>query len=150
MNSEKGKYRKAVFIVIYRIENEKIFYLILKRKKHWVGWEFSKGGIEKGETEMDAVKRETLEESGLKIKKIINHHRKGKYRYPRGFPDREGIIGQTYSLYSAEVFPGEVKFDHHEHSAYKWLEYKETQKTLSKQDQKMCLGIVNKRLEKEI
>lgn len=144
----KKSYRKAVFIVVYKIEDKNIFYLILKRIKHWKGFEFPKGGIDDGEGEIDAVKRETLEETGLKIKKITNHKIMGKYKYPRGFPDRNGIIGQTYSLYSAEVYPGKVKIDTHEHDGYEWLSYSSAQKKISKQSQKMCIGIVNRRIVK--
>ena len=43
MNS---KYRKIVFIVTYAKLKDKIYYLILKRKLHWKGWEFVKGGID--------------------------------------------------------------------------------------------------------
>jgi hypothetical protein len=42
----KEKYRKAVFIVVYRrtknIFNKQNKLLILKRKLHWAGWEFPK------------------------------------------------------------------------------------------------------------
>ena len=146
MKIPQFKYRKAVFIVVYKKENKKIFYLILKRCKHWRGWEFPKGGIDKNETEIDTAKREVKEETNLKIKNIKMHNVRGKYKYPHQFPDRKGIIGQTYSLYSTEVFSGKVKFDKHEHCGFQWLEYKQALKTLSKNDQKMCLGIVNKRL----
>ena len=44
--SEENNYRKSVFIVVYRKTEKGILYLILKRKLHWVGWEFPKGGIE--------------------------------------------------------------------------------------------------------
>jgi bis(5'-nucleosidyl)-tetraphosphatase len=135
----KFKYRKAVFVVLYKTEKGKVFYLILHRKKHWKGFEFCKGGIEDGETEIDAAKRETYEESGLKIKKIFNNHIHGKYKYPRKFSDRRGFLGQKYSVYSAEVFPGKVKIDKHEHSGFEWLEYKDALEKLSKEDQKKVL-----------
>ena len=64
------KYRKAVFIVAYSKINNKIEYLLLKRKLHWKGWEFPKGGAEEKENNLDAVKRELKEETGLKILNI--------------------------------------------------------------------------------
>jgi ADP-ribose pyrophosphatase YjhB (NUDIX family) len=65
----KQKYRLAVFIVVYRrtknfFGNKKIKYLLLKRKKHWVGWEFPKGGVDKGESPRETAIRETKEECG--------------------------------------------------------------------------------------
>jgi len=48
---KKETYRKAVFVVVYRETKtgKDRKYLILKRKLHWKGWEFPKGGLEKGE-----------------------------------------------------------------------------------------------------
>ena len=43
------KYRKAVFVVVYSKTPKGVEYLILKRKKHWKGWEFTKGKIERFE-----------------------------------------------------------------------------------------------------
>ena len=53
----------------YKIENKKIKYINLKRKLHWTGWEFPKGGIGFLETKKNCIKREIKEEIGLKIKK---------------------------------------------------------------------------------
>ena len=53
-------YRKGFFIVTYSRTKEGIKYLILKRKLHWKGWEFPKGGLEKGESFEKAVKRYKL------------------------------------------------------------------------------------------
>ena len=135
-------YRKTVFIVVYRFVHKQRRYLILKRKLHWRGYEFPKGGIEDGEIELDAVKREVKEETGLKIKKIINHNIGGKYDYTKNLLDRKGIHGQTYSLYSVEVADGEVVIDKHEHSGFQWLNYVDAIKTLSYSDQKECLKLV--------
>ena len=152
----KPKYRKAVFIVTYakehslkknpRQENEnknKIYYLILKRKLHWKGWEFPKGGISFFETKKHAVKRELKEETGLKplfIKKFDVH---GKYKYNKGYKDRPGIIGQTYYLYAVKVKKQKIKLDKKEHSDYRWLNFKEAHQKLTWKNQKECLKVVN-------
>lgn len=136
-------------MVVYRITpagvspvGQKRKYLILKRKLHWRGYEFPKGGIEDDESELDAVKREVLEETGLEIKKIVNHNKRGKYEYSRSLPDRKDISGQAYTLYSVEVGEGEVLIDKHEHSGYQWLSYLDALKILSKPNQKECLKLV--------
>lgn len=141
------KYRKAVFIVTYSREKNKIEYLILKRKLHWIGWEFPKGGIEKLESKEKAVKRETKEETGLKIIKIINHHISKKYKYKKALKDRPGIIGQDYSIFSARVKKSKVKVDNIEHSGYKWVDFNMALKKLTWPDQKKCLRKVNEYLE---
>ncbi|MEK6935737.1 MAG: NUDIX domain-containing protein [Nanoarchaeota archaeon] len=141
------KYRKAVFIVTYYHSNKnKILYLILKRKLHWKGWEFPKGGINNSENLINAVKRELKEETGQTSLKIKNHHFSGKYKYPQAYPDRTGIIGQTYNLFSAEVKNKKIILDKKEHTGYKWLSFDKAIKKLTYDNQKKCLRKVNKEL----
>ncbi len=150
MNQQKRGYRKAVFVVVYKKQANKIQYLLLKRKLHWKGWEFTKGGVEKNEAEMLAVLREVKEESGLTPVRIINHRKKGKYNYKKSIPTRP-YLGQTYSLYSAQVSNKnkKVKIDKDEHNIYKWADFQEAIKILTWKDQKQCLGIVNRFLMRE-
>jgi 8-oxo-dGTP pyrophosphatase MutT (NUDIX family) len=143
----KSKYRKAVFIVVYNLENKKPEYIILKRKLHWKGWEFPKGKIEDGEKKVEAAKREAHEETGLKIIKIRRFPFSGKYLYSKALPDRNGLIGQTFSLYAAEVKKGKVKLDKKEHDRHKWADFKTALKMLKWPNQKKSLKFVNHWLE---
>ncbi len=136
------KYRKGIFIVVYRKEKNNIMYLILKRKLHWKGWEFPKGGVEKKENIKTAILRELKEEIGTKPAKITSHNVKGKYKYKNKLQDRKEI-GQTYSLYSAEIKCRKIKIDKKEHSAYAWKTLREAKKMLTWNNQKNCLRIVN-------
>ncbi len=144
----KMKYRKAVFIIVYsRIKNQ-IYYLILKRKRHWKGWEFPKGGIEKREKISDAIKREVKEETGLNALKIKKFNISGRYKYDKDYPNRKGFGGQSFSLYDVEVEKKKVKVDGYEHSDYKWVDFKEAIKKLKWPNQKKCLNVVNNYLLK--
>jgi 8-oxo-dGTP pyrophosphatase MutT (NUDIX family) len=139
----KLSYRKAIFIVTYRVKGDKIYYLILKRKLHWRGYEFPKGGVENKENFLQAAKREIFEETGQvpsRIKKFKIH---GKYKYPKILDDRPSHIGQTYSLFAAQISRKNIKFDKREHSSYKWLEFPSASKLLTWPDQKKCLRIVD-------
>ncbi len=140
----KKKFRKAVFIVVYYFERGKPNYLILKRKLHWRGWEFPKGGIEKFETKKMAVKREIREETGLRIKKIKKHNFQGKYLYSKVLKDRPNHVGQTFSLYSVEVEKGKINLDKREHSFSSWVSYKNALEKLTYKNQKDSLKIVHK------
>jgi 8-oxo-dGTP pyrophosphatase MutT (NUDIX family) len=150
------KYRKAVFVVTYAKVKDKINYLILKRKLHWKGWEFPKGGLETlGEKLFvgNAVKREVKEETGLTPIKIKKMNISGKYKYKRVLKDRPGVIGQEYKLYSAEVEKKKINIKKNkdaEHSTYKWVDFKTANKLLSWPNQRQCLKIVNNSLENEI
>lgn len=141
----KGKYRKAVFVPCYYIDNNgKILYLVLKRKLHWIGYEFPKGGIEGKETNLKIAKREVKEETGQVPLKIKNHQVFGSYKYPKPLVDRPGIMGQTFHLFSALLKSKKVKIDKLEHSSYLWVNYKKALKLITFKEQKRCLRIVNK------
>jgi len=137
------KYRKSVFIVTYSREENNAYYLVLKRKLHWIGWEFPKGGLEEKENPFEAVKRELKEETGLKPLKIKKFNYRGSYKYPHGIPDRKGIVGQSFSLYAVEVKKQEAKIDEDEHSGYKWVSYAKAMEMLKHSNQKTCLKKVN-------
>jgi len=99
----KGKYRKAVFVLLYSKTKKWIEYLLLKRKLHWKGWEFPKGKIEPGEKKVETARRELKEETGHRALRIKKFNYSGKYNYKKTLKDRPGIIGQTFSLFAAEV-----------------------------------------------
>lgn len=142
-------YRKAVFILAYQIKNKKPDYLLLKRKLHWKGWEFPKGGINKFESKRKAVKRELLEETGLKPKAITKFNFKGKYNYNKKFSTRPGMKGQTFRLYAVEVDKGKISLDKQEHLDYRWVSYPKALKMLKWSNQKKSLRIVNNWLKEK-
>lgn len=146
---KRGRFRPAVFVVVYKNNENKIEYLLLKRKLHWKGWEFPKGGIEFFETKKHAVLREVKEETNLKIIKIKKFNVKGKYVYNKKLKDRPNIIGQKYFLYSAKVMEGNVKIDEREHFNFKWMNFKEAKNKLTWINQKQCLLEVNNYLKNE-
>lgn len=145
---ERGGYRRGIFIVTYSRKN-KAEYLIFKRKLHWKGWEFPKGGLEKGEKILEGLKREIKEETGLKPLKIKKFNVSGNYKYKKQLSDRGGILGQTYALYAVEIKKSKIKIDRLEHSDYKWLSFDKAIKKLTWPNQRRCLRIVNKWLKEK-
>lgn len=143
-------YRKAVFIVTYKKEKNKILYFLLKRKLHWTGWEFPKGGIERKEDTKNAVARELKEETGQSPFKIKSYNVSGKYKYNKIYADRKGFFGQSFKLFSAEVKPKQkIILDKKEHSDYQWLDYDKAWSKLKWPNQRKSLMIVNKDLMKK-
>ena len=142
-------YRDAVFVVTYSIVEDKIYYLLLKRKLHWRGWEFPKGGLQTLKEKIfvkSAARREVIEETGLVPTNIQDMKFFGKYKYKKKLKDRPGIIGQTFQLYAAEVPKEGVALDTNgdaEHSDYKWVEFDKAVKSLKWPNQKKCLKLVN-------
>lgn len=144
----KNNYRNAVFVVTYRKEKDKILYLVLKRKLHWKGWEFPKGGVKCKESALRGIKREIKEETGQSPIRIKDYKISGKYKYAKILEDRPNLIGQTYTLYSAEIKNDKIRLDKKEHSDYGWMDYKTALDFLTYPNQRRCLRIVNKDLTK--
>jgi len=135
-------------VIVYFKDKNKLKYLILKRKLHWKGWEFPKGGIKNKENILKAVKRETKEETGQNPINIKKYSLSGKYKYDKKYSDRPGLIGQTYTLFLAELKNKKIKISKKEHSSFKWLNYQSTLNTLTWPSQKKCLRYVNKIFKK--
>jgi len=142
------KYRKGIFVVVHSKTKNKVEYLILKRKLHWRGWEFPKGGKKFFETAKMTAKREIKEETGLKILEIKKFKETGKYEYEKSFPNRKNFLGQTYNLYSVKVKKKKIILDKLEHSDFRWVKYKDALKKLTWNNQKDCLKIINRCLNK--
>lgn len=137
------KYRKGVFCVIYAVEsNKKPIYLILKRKIHWKGWEFCKGGLMKNEKIEYAVKREVREETGLKILNLKKYNMRGKFIYNNKTQNERKVKGMSFVLFSCEVKKARVKISK-EHSSYKWVNYSRALKLLTWKNQKKYLRLVD-------
>jgi 8-oxo-dGTP pyrophosphatase MutT (NUDIX family) len=143
-----SKYRAGVFIVVYAKVRKSFEYVILKRKKHWTGWEFPKGGIDNKENLRQTVIREVLEETGHKAMNVKKFDFSGKYDYGKEFPDRKGFTGQTYTLFAVEIKKGDIVFDEKEHSDSVWLNFEDAFEKLTWVNQKESLKIVDDWLNK--
>jgi len=136
------KIRKGVAAVIFVKENGKKRYLVLKRKLHWKGYEFLKGGLKKGENEDNAIRREIREETGklspeYKLRKTTFDY---LFVYEKPFiHDRQLWNGAKNKIYAAEFDNSKIKLDKDEHSGFKWMRKKEALKLLTWHEQKKIL-----------
>lgn len=113
-------------------EDGKIYYLLLNYPSTTRGakkdyWDFPKGHIEKGEKELETVKREVEEETGLKNLKLIE----GFKEWIKYFFKYKGkTIFKIVTFYLAETKTKEVEVSL-EHLGYEWLPYEEAIKQLT-------------------
>jgi 8-oxo-dGTP pyrophosphatase MutT (NUDIX family) len=121
--------------VIYREENGDFKFLILK---YGLGhWDFPKGNVEKDEKELDTVKREVFEETGINDIEIID-----------GFVERIGyyyrikgqLIYKTVNYYLARTNQKDVRLSY-EHEDYAWVTVEEALKYLR---HKNSINVLNK------
>lgn len=123
---------KSAGAVIFRKEGNEIFYLLL----HYPGashrankdyWDFPKGHIEKGEKEVDTVKREVFEETGIEEIKIIEGFRETIKYF---FKWQDKTILKFVTFYLAETKQKEVRISF-EHIGYEWLPFKKALERLT-------------------
>lgn len=139
-------FEKSVGAVIFRREKGKIKYLLLHygTKDKPGHWDFPKGHIEKNETEIETLKRETKEETGITNLKII----KGFKEYIKYFFKAKGKnIFKIVIFYLAETKIKKVKLSF-EHIGYDWLLYKEALDRLTFKNTKEVLKKAHKFLKK--
>lgn len=127
--------KSAGAIIFYKEKDNIIKYLLLQHNKNY--WNFPKGTIEKGETEISAAKREVEEETGLKDTIIIPKFKvweKYFYRAPKDYHEKEQqgkAIFKIVIFYLAEAKNKNVKISF-EHQNYEWLTFEEAMERLKR------------------
>lgn len=122
------KEQSAGIIVFYKDEKELLFLVLHYPKmghRANVGksghFDFPKGHIEKGENDIETATRETEEETGLKLVKILEGF-KEKINYFYKF-ENKNYFKEVY-FFIGESFSKDVKISD-EHLGYEWLSYKD-------------------------
>lgn len=99
-------YRPNVAAIIRRADG---CVLIGQRSDYPESWQFPQGGIDRGESREDAVRREILEETGLAARLYDLQECRGPYRYdfPAGV-DRRGHHGQEQWYFLCRLQSDEI------------------------------------------
>ena len=138
-------FEKSAGAVLFRQSNGETKYLLL----HYIGghWDFPKGHIEKGESEMAAMKREIAEETGIGQLAIATAFRSSvRYFYRAKDKEKESRKKDGRSLnvfkkvvyYLAETNESAVRISA-EHTGYEWLAYDDALARITFRDGKRIL-----------
>lgn len=126
--------------IIFRRNDRRIEYLLLKRLPQKNGfWQPVTGGVEEGETLEEALRREIMEETGVRnIVTVIE----GLYCFEFSDPDPN----QEF-VYGVEVSPSEeIVLDGREHGEYRWCSLQDALQLLHWKENKAALKKLNKTL----
>lgn len=130
---------KSVGAIVCRERNGEVEYLILDRNdKEGEFWEYPKGHVEEGESELETLKRELEEETGIKKYQIING-----FREVISYKSRSSGKQRTFVYYL--ILTTEKISLSKEHKNYNWLKY---DKILKEFDYKDMIEITVKANEK--
>jgi bis(5'-nucleosidyl)-tetraphosphatase len=114
-------------------KNFEINYLILNYS--YGHWDFPKGNIESGETEIETIKREVMEETGIiDIKLIEGFRQQISYKYRK----KSKLVNKTVIYYLAETKSNKVVLSF-EHVNFAWLNFKDAFDKLSFDNSKRVL-----------
>ena len=134
---------KSAGAVVFRKEGNKIYYLLLhypsgaRTPRNY--WDFPKGHIERGEKEIETVKREVKEETGLEDIKFIEGFKKWVKYF---FRFQGKTVFKIVIFYLVETKNKNVKISS-EHIGYKWLPYEEALEQLLFKNAKEILEEAN-------
>jgi len=128
--------------VVVNEEGGRRYILLLNAGK----WDFPKGNMEKGETELQTVIREVGEETGIKELKIIDGFRNVIEYFYR----REGKNVHKRVVYLLAETEEERVVISHEHQGFGWFTFHEALKKASYENSKATLREAEKFLSKTL
>ncbi len=104
--------------IVYSGSRRNPRYLVIQYRKarHW---DFPRGHVEKGETDLEAAKRELKEETGISQAHFVKgFHAKTSWKLPK--PDRSGATHKIVVFFLCESRSKRVHLSH-EHMHFAWL-----------------------------
>ncbi|MBU0731901.1 NUDIX domain-containing protein [Patescibacteria group bacterium] len=125
---------KSVGAVIINSKNE-VLIMFQKQNRYW---ELPKGKTEPGENEMETLRREIEEETGLSDLEVFEDAR-NSFSYK--FTLHGHLINKRNVYYIARVKNSKVKLSH-EHLDYKWVGIEEVNKLFKHKNQKVLVNKV--------
>lgn len=123
----------AGVIVFHRDQRGCRFLLVLSRLTKRPLWEFPKGGVDAGESLMQAAMRELREETGLAeadVRLVPEFERREEYRFTTGDGEQRTLIRKEVTYFLAEAHRTDVRIAEAEASEYAWLSLKDAMRKL--------------------
>ncbi|MCX6767742.1 MAG: NUDIX domain-containing protein [Candidatus Micrarchaeota archaeon] len=148
--------RKSVGAVVFRREGRKVLYLLL----HYASghWDFVKGGVEAGEQDIDTLRRECREETGITDIAVVPGFMESIHYFFReaaegvakegeagaagaaagGEKELKELVGKDAVFHLAETKTKEVELSF-EHKGFAWLQFSEALERLTYRNAKQVL-----------
>ena len=139
-NKDMMKKERSAGAIVFRKDKETKYLLLHYEGGHW---DFPKGNIEVKETELQTVKREIEEETGIKDVELVQGFKeKIKYYYKL----KGELINKEVVFYLAKTKTEQIKLSF-EHIGFEWLPYDQAHEKLTFKNAKEILEKANKFLK---
>lgn len=118
------RYRPNVAAILQKTQGD---ILIFQRADYPDCWQFPQGGIDEGETAVEALHRELEEETSLKPShyQLIERRDGYQYDFPENSPLKKGFAGQEQTYFLCKFIGQDTDIDlntHHvEFIDYRWI-----------------------------
>lgn len=135
-------------VVLFRAGDERRYLLLRSALTRRPVWEFPKGAVEAGETELEAACRELHEETGLRSGDytVLDGFRETeRYFFTRGAGDDRRLINKRVTYFLAEWHSGDVRISR-EASRFTWATVGEAERLLRFPQKRKVLAAAEARL----
>lgn len=128
----KREWHHSAGVIVFREDSPRSYLLMRSALTRRPVWEFPKGAIEAGESELEAAERELLEETGLgsgDYTLLEGFQEEERYYFTRGTGSQLCLIQKKVDYFLAEWQQGEVQISP-EALRYEWASAEEALKML--------------------
>lgn len=117
----KREWHHSAGVIVFRQDSTRSYLLVRTALTRRPAWEFPKGGIEPGETELQAAQREVFEETGLApgdYALLDGFQASERYYFTRGTGEHFRLINKRVDYFLGRWRQGEIRLsreatDHH-------------------------------------
>lgn len=128
----KREWHHSAGVIVFREESSRSYLLLRSALTRRPVWEFPKGALEDGESELEAAERELHEETGLgpgDYSLVDGFQEEERYYFTRGTGADMRLIRKRVDYFLAEWQNGEVQVSR-EASRFEWVSAEEALKML--------------------
>jgi len=146
----KREAHRSAGVVVFREDGERSYLLLRSALTRRPVWEFPKGAIEAGETELEAALRELCEETGLETADytvLDGFREEERYFFTRGSGEERRLINKQVVYFLARWHSGEVRISR-EASRFVWATAAEARRLLRFPEKRRVLANAEQWLER--
>lgn len=128
----KREWHHSAGVIVFREESPRAYLLLRSALTRRPVWEFPKGALEDGESELQAAERELTEETGLgpgDYSLVDGFQEEERYYFTRGTGPELRLIRKRVDYFLAEWQSGEVQVSR-EASRFEWVSVEEAMRML--------------------